>query len=246
MVQIAPGTPGVSIAMVCVVPLVIVAQPTRTSANARTIIFRIIPPQPNLHPSATGSRWQGSILDLLRRIQRGVSSGDSRDKHRLGKHPEAKLLYRALMGAATPPGLSDEKAVRMMTALREGRTLRSFGVKAPRLEAYFKTHPEYAQEALPLIRANATAARLRKGSRLRRMTRQLQRHRQREPLHRRRRHAQSAVLTRSAMSFRFKGCIKLLSAAFAIAATGPPRPNRVGAPTRLWPQRQPCRHSPCS
>jgi len=44
----------------------------------------------------------------------------------------------------------------MMTALREGRTLRSFGVKAPRLEAYFQAHPEYAQEARPLIEANAT------------------------------------------------------------------------------------------
>jgi hypothetical protein len=74
------------------------------------------------------------------------------------------------MGVVTPPGLSDEKAVRMMTALREGRTLRSFGVKAPRLEAYFKAHPGYAQEAVPLIEANAKAARLRKGARNRDLT----------------------------------------------------------------------------
>jgi hypothetical protein len=33
----------------------------------------------------------------------------------------------------TAKGLSDEKAALMMTALREGRTLRKFGIKAPRL-----------------------------------------------------------------------------------------------------------------
>jgi hypothetical protein len=70
----------------------------------------------------------------------------------------------------TPKGLSDEKAARMMAALREGRTLRTFGIRAPRLEAYFKTHPEYAQEARPLIEANAKAAHHRKGERLRKMT----------------------------------------------------------------------------
>jgi hypothetical protein len=66
----------------------------------------------------------------------------------------------------TPKGLSDEKAARMMVALREGRTLRTFGVKSPRLEAYFNAHPEFAQEALPLIEENKRAARLRKGARL--------------------------------------------------------------------------------
>jgi hypothetical protein len=35
--------------------------------------------------------------------------------------------------ATTPKGLSDEKAARMMVALRNGRTLGTFGVKAPRL-----------------------------------------------------------------------------------------------------------------
>jgi hypothetical protein len=70
----------------------------------------------------------------------------------------------------TPKGLSDEKAARMITALREGRTLRTFGVKVPRLEAYFKAHPEYAQEALPLIEANAKTAHLRKGAHIRNKT----------------------------------------------------------------------------
>jgi hypothetical protein len=64
----------------------------------------------------------------------------------------------------TPKGLSDEKAARMMAALREGRTLWSFSVMAPRLEAYFAANPGYAQEARPLIEANAKAARRRKGS----------------------------------------------------------------------------------
>jgi hypothetical protein len=62
----------------------------------------------------------------------------------------------------TPKGLSDEKAARMMTALRQGRTLRTFGVKAPQLEAYFKLHPDYEREAGPLIAANAQAAQGRK------------------------------------------------------------------------------------
>jgi hypothetical protein len=66
--------------------------------------------------------------------------------------------------AATPKGLSDEKAARMMVALREGRTLRKFGVKSARLEAYFAAHPEYAEEVRPLIEANAKAAGLRKGA----------------------------------------------------------------------------------
>jgi hypothetical protein len=71
---------------------------------------------------------------------------------------------------STPKGLSDEKATRMMAALRGGRTLRKFAVKAWRLQAYFESHPDYAREVLPLIKANATATRLRKGSRLREMT----------------------------------------------------------------------------
>jgi hypothetical protein len=71
---------------------------------------------------------------------------------------------------ATLKGLSDEKAARMMAALRAGQTLRLFGVNAPRLGAYFAAHPNYAQEARPLIAANAKAALLRKGARLRNRT----------------------------------------------------------------------------
>ena len=66
------------------------------------------------------------------------------------------------MAAATGP-LSDEKAERMMSELRAGGTLRNFGVKSHRLEAYFKAHPQYAAQARPLIASNAQAAHLRKG-----------------------------------------------------------------------------------
>jgi hypothetical protein len=69
-----------------------------------------------------------------------------------------------------PEGLSDEKAARMMVALRGGATLRKFGVKPPRLATYFRAHPEYAREALPLIEANVEAARLRKGAHMRELT----------------------------------------------------------------------------
>jgi hypothetical protein len=72
--------------------------------------------------------------------------------------------------AVSPKGLSDEKAARMMVALRQGRTLRLFGVKAQRLEAYFKAHPEYARAARPLILANSKAAFLRKGAHIRNKT----------------------------------------------------------------------------
>jgi hypothetical protein len=71
------------------------------------------------------------------------------------------------MGKQTSSGISDEKAARMMAALREGRTLRTFGIRAPRLEAYFKAHQEYAREALPLIAANKEAAARRKGAHIR-------------------------------------------------------------------------------
>jgi hypothetical protein len=66
--------------------------------------------------------------------------------------------------AATAKGLSDEKAARMMAALRDGQTLRKFGVVPARLEAYFKANPEYEREARPLIQANNEAARLQKGA----------------------------------------------------------------------------------
>lgn len=71
----------------------------------------------------------------------------------------------------TPKGLSDEKAARIMVGLREGYTTRKFWVGTARLEAYLVAHPEYAREARPLMEANTRAARKRKGSRLRDLTR---------------------------------------------------------------------------
>lgn len=58
----------------------------------------------------------------------------------------------------------------MLATLREGRTLKKYGVKASRLQAYFEVNPDYAREALPLIDANAKAARLRKGAPRRALT----------------------------------------------------------------------------
>jgi hypothetical protein len=72
--------------------------------------------------------------------------------------------------AVSPDGLSDAKAARMLSALREGQTLRKFFVKAARLDAYFKAHPHYAREARPLIAANAKAAHPRKGAYIRERT----------------------------------------------------------------------------
>src|SRR5216684_4855367 len=74
------------------------------------------------------------------------------------------------MGAQTPPDLSDEKAARMMAGLRDGRTLRTLYVRRAQFKTYCEAHPEHAQEALPLIEANAKSARLRKGERLRSKT----------------------------------------------------------------------------
>jgi hypothetical protein len=65
--------------------------------------------------------------------------------------------------STTAGGLSDKKAARMMTALRQGQTLRKFGIKADRLDEYFRANPAYANEARPLIYANKEAARLRRG-----------------------------------------------------------------------------------
>ena len=50
----------------------------------------------------------------------------------------------------TSKGLSDEKAARMMAALREGGTLNNLGVRAPRLEAYFNAHPEYGSRIVKI------------------------------------------------------------------------------------------------
>jgi hypothetical protein len=71
------------------------------------------------------------------------------------------------MGAQTSPGLSDEKAARILATFREGGTLRPFYLRAGRFDAYCKAHPEYARDALPLLEANRAAARLRKGAHIR-------------------------------------------------------------------------------
>ena len=41
--------------------------------------------------------------------------------------------------------LSVDKASRMLIAFREGRTLRSFSMRAARFEAYCEAHPEYVR-----------------------------------------------------------------------------------------------------
>jgi hypothetical protein len=74
------------------------------------------------------------------------------------------------MGEASKPGLSDEKATRIMIGLRAGSTLRRFTVKASRFEAYCGAHPDYAREALPLLGANKKTAFKRRGERFRAMT----------------------------------------------------------------------------
>ena len=61
-------------------------------------------------------------------------------------------------------GFSDERATRFMIALRGGATRSRFGANPKSLEIYFAAHPDCAREALPLLEANAKAARLRKGS----------------------------------------------------------------------------------
>jgi hypothetical protein len=74
------------------------------------------------------------------------------------------------MGEASKPGLSNEKAARMMVGLREGRTLNKFGVKGSRFEAYCHGHPEYAREAKALLCENLKASNARKGAARRALT----------------------------------------------------------------------------
>jgi hypothetical protein len=71
---------------------------------------------------------------------------------------------------ATPTGLSDEKAARIMIGLRGGGTLRRFAVKASRFEAYCKAQPDYAREAKALLSENLQASNLRKGAAKRALT----------------------------------------------------------------------------
>jgi hypothetical protein len=68
------------------------------------------------------------------------------------------------MGSARKPGLSDEKAARILAGLRIGHTLRRYWARQEQFGAYCKAHPEYAREAKPLLDANTKAARLRKGA----------------------------------------------------------------------------------
>jgi hypothetical protein len=70
------------------------------------------------------------------------------------------------MGISPPPGLSDEKAQRILAGFRKGRTLREFWVSPrSRFFDYCDSHPEYAAEALPAMKASAEAALRRKGDR---------------------------------------------------------------------------------
>jgi hypothetical protein len=66
--------------------------------------------------------------------------------------------------------ISDEKAVRILVGLRDGKTPRVVGTTADCLKAYCAAHPEYGREAIPLLEANVKAAFLRKGARLRNLT----------------------------------------------------------------------------
>ncbi len=73
--------------------------------------------------------------------------------------------------AATPKVLSDEKAAKILVGLREGSTPSQLRVRRSLLQASIETHCEYKREALPLMEANAKAARLRKGAHIRNRTR---------------------------------------------------------------------------
>jgi hypothetical protein len=66
--------------------------------------------------------------------------------------------------------ISDDKADRILVGLRVGKTPREFWTTPERVRAYCAAHPEYGREALPLMEANAKAAFLRKGERLRKLT----------------------------------------------------------------------------
>jgi hypothetical protein len=70
----------------------------------------------------------------------------------------------------TAKGLSDEKAARILAGLRDGKTLRLLWTTAARVTAYCAAHPEYGNEAILLMEANAKAAFLRKGVHIRNKT----------------------------------------------------------------------------
>jgi hypothetical protein len=72
--------------------------------------------------------------------------------------------------AMASKGLSDERAVRFMIELRDGRTPNSVNVKLHQLDTYFAAQPGYARAARPLIETNSKAPLLRKGARRRSRT----------------------------------------------------------------------------
>jgi hypothetical protein len=76
------------------------------------------------------------------------------------------------MGAQPPPGLSDEKAARILSALREGHTLKQFSMSGncPRFIAYCEAHADYGREAIALLAENIKLSNARKGARLRNLT----------------------------------------------------------------------------
>lgn len=82
--------------------------------------------------------------------------------------PQFRVAWSPLM--AIVEGLSDERAARFMIALRRGATPGMFGTRLRCIDAYCTINPAYAQEARPLLEANARAARYRKGNTLRSTT----------------------------------------------------------------------------
>jgi len=73
------------------------------------------------------------------------------------------------MGSQTPPGLSDEKAARMMAGFREGHTLKQFSISGncPRFKAYCEAHADYGREAPTFLAENIKLSNARKGARRR-------------------------------------------------------------------------------
>ena len=67
--------------------------------------------------------------------------------------------------AARAKGLSDEKAARMMVALRGGGTLNKFGVKAPWLEAHFNARGAPWRRAKASIRFLTISSKALRGGR---------------------------------------------------------------------------------
>ena len=96
-----------------------------------------------------GGERKGAISILERcAASNAVTSGESGAKpspHSVSASDGATDILDH-MHTPIQPGLSDEKASRMLIALREGRTLRKFGISrnCPRFEAYCEAHSDYA------------------------------------------------------------------------------------------------------